>query len=529
MLKKFAAAFAAMSLVCAIVVPAQAQTREELAEERKRLGSHYLRCDGEPNNMTGGEGFARLIGAATLLGIFAPAPETPDPSKRLFAEKGVEACTYLIDGGKAEGNVIRRIPLILARALHQIEAKNYAAALADVAKARAEAEAADLVGNPYFDRSMGLSFSLIEGEAKLRMGDVVGAQRASLAPVEGMRYSYVPILLSYDYSAYMREVTELAQRRFEALGRIYPTFLSEHGWRLQEVGEFGKAADLFAAEIAYLEGFNLEPKETPSSIYAHAALAHALAGKWDIADKWAQFAKTNMERRKADGVPEDNSSSIVEVLDLYNIVKMVEEGDIKSARRNFAARSKWVSPSFGAVLEMTRRLRAEASEDELFGSLSESAEAKWQKRYDEAMAYELQQDTENESLFGNIRSYAQIREYERQSKLVWRTKKSKMMSKATDTEGGWTITFSRGGTLITIAADAIMLHAALQAKARGKEGFTMSLLPGEYSWRGFTRFVNRDEAIGGDVRFVPADEVIAELSQLIPSPDELKLRKKKRK
>jgi hypothetical protein len=31
-----------------------------------------------------------------------------------------------------------------------------------VGKARAEAQAANLIGNPYFDRSMGLSFDLLE-------------------------------------------------------------------------------------------------------------------------------------------------------------------------------------------------------------------------------------------------------------------------------------------------------------------------------------------------------------------------------
>ena len=36
-------------------------------EEAKRLGSFYLRCDGVPNNTTGGEDFARFVGAVTLL------------------------------------------------------------------------------------------------------------------------------------------------------------------------------------------------------------------------------------------------------------------------------------------------------------------------------------------------------------------------------------------------------------------------------------------------------------------------------
>jgi hypothetical protein len=51
----------------------------------------------------------------------------------------VEACTRLIDDPqKGEHNVIRRLPLILARAAHRIEAKDFSGAAADVGKARAE-------------------------------------------------------------------------------------------------------------------------------------------------------------------------------------------------------------------------------------------------------------------------------------------------------------------------------------------------------------------------------------------------------
>jgi hypothetical protein len=48
----------------------------------------------------------------------------------------VEACTRLIDDPqKGEHNVIRRLPLILARAAHRIEAKDFSGAAADVGKA----------------------------------------------------------------------------------------------------------------------------------------------------------------------------------------------------------------------------------------------------------------------------------------------------------------------------------------------------------------------------------------------------------
>ena len=93
-----------------------------------REPSLYLRCDGHPNNMTGLEAFTRLVALSFVVGLMAPAPENDDPDKRLFGTAGVAACTTLLDDPtRHEGNGLRRIPLVLARAVHNIEAKNYTA------------------------------------------------------------------------------------------------------------------------------------------------------------------------------------------------------------------------------------------------------------------------------------------------------------------------------------------------------------------------------------------------------------------
>lgn len=152
-----------------------------VAPAEKIVGSHYLQCDGNPNNMSAGEGIARFIGAVTLLGLFAPAVEQPSPAARLFGERGIAACSQLIDGPGRESSVVRRLPLILARALHRIEAGDYRAAILDVALARKEADVAGLATNPYFARSLGISFDMIEAEALFAAGDVDAARDVAAA------------------------------------------------------------------------------------------------------------------------------------------------------------------------------------------------------------------------------------------------------------------------------------------------------------------------------------------------------------
>lgn len=513
--------FAAAAAACAL--------NAGTVQAAEREPSLYLKCDGEPNNMTGGEQFARFLGAITLLGLFAPSPESPDPAARLFGEEGVEACSQLIDGEEGEGNVVRRVPLILARALHQIEAKNYEAALADVELARAEATAGELVGNPYFDRSMGLSFNNIAAAAHLRMGNPQAAREVSLSRISEMRYSFVPGLHADDYGRFLRDMSPEAEIRNRTAGQIMPAFLITYASRLDEVGRFEDSAKVYEAFINVLDGIGDGPRA--SAPYARAAIAYALAGNWEKATEWGERARRNMDQRIAEGQPEDNSASIVELLDLYTVLKQAQNGEMAMARRTFAARSRWTVPSFGSVLAVNRKLREGAAEDELFGSLSMSAEEQWQQRYDDLIAAELQSDTENDDLFDLIVSYAKVDEFEDRANRTHRVERSRMMSDEPDEDGHWRIAATGN---IQSAIDAIVLHAALQARHKGKEGFTMFLTTPQAAYGGpltvgFAQFFSPGDEGYNEVTFIPADAVIAELGEVIPTRDEVRARKRERR
>lgn len=506
--------------------PKQTQAEKDAeAAEKKLYGSHYLRCDGQPNNMSDAESFGRLLGALTLLAIFAPAPEAPDPSKRLFGQRGVEACDRLVEpGDKYENNGLRRLPLILARAIHRIEAKDFAAAIADVEKARAEARTLGLAGNPYFDRSMGLSFDNIEAEARLRLGDAQGAQEVSLRRLDANTYGFVPLIFANDFGEYVRSYTSRAEQLDASLSRLSPVSLSGYADQLEEAARFAEAAARREALVSVTE--SLKPKHPSSIFYARAALSHALAGAWDKAKQRAQFARSNIEQRNASGVPEDDAAKVVEVLDLYDIVRMANDGQTKEARRNFAARSAWISPGFGAVAEVNKRLRTGASPDELFGSLGPTPQQLWEDRKAGRLAIKLQKDTNNDTLFDLILPYARINEFEDRSKDTWRLDKPQMMTAEPNKETGYYSLFSYGGSQTRF--DSIVLHAALRAKQKGKQGFTMILFPRDFSIA-YVKFVDKGEEGVDPALFVEAEPVIAELGKVIPSPLELAARKKARK
>ncbi|MEP3421236.1 MAG: hypothetical protein ABJN35_05850 [Erythrobacter sp.] len=500
-----------------------------VVQAAEREPSLYLKCDGEPNNMTGGEQFARFLGAITLLGLFAPSPESPDSEARLFAEEGVAACSQLIDEEDGEGNVVRRVPLILARALHQIEAKNYEAALADVELARAEATAGELVGNPYFDRSMGLSFNNIAAAAHLRMGNPSLAREISLSRISEMRYSFVPGLYADDFGRFLKDMSPEAEIRNRTAGQIMPAFLVTYASRLDEVGRFADSARVSEAFIEVVDSIGEGPRS--SVPYARAAIAHALAGDWEQANTWGDLARSNMNTRIQEGQPEENSSRVVELLDLFSVLQLANDGDLTIARRTFAARSQWTVPSFGSVLAANRLLREGAEEDELFGSLTMSADEMWQERYDNLMAAELQSDTENDDLFDLIVSYAKVDEFEDRARRTHRVERSRMMADEIDEDGQWSIVASGN---IQSAFDAIVLHAALQARLKEKDGFTIMLTTPQPGYGGpvtvgFARFFDRGEPGANAVTFIPADEVITELGEVIPTRDVVRLRQRERR
>lgn len=492
-----------------------------LPEDVKKYGSLYLRCDGQPNNITGAESFARLLGAVTLLALFAPPPEAGDPSKRLLAERGVAACSKLLDDPREETNGLRRLPLILARAVHQFEAKDYKAALADVTKARGEAQVLGLIGNSYFDRSMGLSFNLLESQALLRLGQPAEARQVSLRNALAMPYSFYAGISTRPYSSFQRSMSTEEEQYYRNMSRISGVFGVALADRLDEVGRFSEAAVLRDETIGFLT--ELDGETQRSWPLANAAISHALAGNWALAAERAKKARENMDALIAKGKPEENQSAIVERLDLYDILLLAHDGKVDDARRNFAARSQWLSPSFGALLATNAMLRKDAKPEQLFGSLAQTPEQIWALREKNEMAKLLETDGNNRTLFTYILPYAQIKDYERLSKDVWNAQKSKLIAKEPIRNSKFYVVNIWSDAMTQ--PEALLLHSALLAKARGFSGFIYLSLPNRPQ-SGIVRFGNPGDAGMMSGSYLDADAVIADLRKVIPSPEELAARRK---
>lgn len=499
-------------------------TPEELSAWKKANGSLYVQCDGQPDNMSAGETAARVIALTAVIGLLAPPPEAADPTKRKFGAEGVAACSRLIDGNKREDNASRRIGLILARGAHRIEAKDYTGAIADAALARASATEAGLAADPYWMNSRGRGADLLEAAALYRLGKPSEASTVTLRDQAALRHNLVTILAMPQYFAFVPTAAPDEQAYADRVNRALPWFAVRSADRLEQLGRFAEAAALRDALI------DLDRASTPKTIgslaIAQAAVSHALAGHADPAAALAKEARTNFDARKADGKPDADPAEVIEQLDLYNIVSTAAAGDLKTARRLFAARSQWVSASFGSTVEVNKRLRAGAAPDELIGGLAPTPAVLWKTRADEAMAKSLAQDSDNKTLFAMFPAAVKSGAYEAVAKGAWKVDKSPWLlkPKKPNTEmAGWDTLFSYGGSPM-VMGQAYMLHAALLARSRGHRGFVVLPVIAQSVFAAQVKTGNPNDPGLGEPIFNDAETVIADLSPLIPDPAALKAR-----
>jgi len=483
--------------------------------QAEKPGSAYVQCDGQPDNVSDGETAARLLGAVTLLGLFAPPHESPDASKRKFGADGVAACNSLLSG--QESNAKRRLGLILGRSIHQIEAKNYQAAIDDVALARREAEAAGFMSDPYFVRSRARAFDEIESAALLRMGRAEDARAASLRGVAASRYSFVPLFSMPTYGEFIATPSATEEQVNGWRVRLAPAVGSSGANRLDLARRFAESARLRDALVE----FDAEhtPELNSSVLLARSALAHALAGDFAVAADRAKAARANADKRKLDGKPESDAAELVELLDLYAIVDTART-DAKAARRLFAARSQWLSVSLGSVLEVNRRLREGAAPDELIGGLARDPDALWKEHVDAARAALLAKDSDNKTLFTMIPWERSARSYDAVARNVWRTDKSKIIivPKKLDPAKERLELMFLYGVDPAVALDAYVLHAALIARSRGHQGFVFAPLLSDKLIAGTFRTGNRGDKGFPPELFIDANDAIATLSAVIPDP-----------
>jgi tetratricopeptide (TPR) repeat protein len=472
--------------------------------------SLYVLCDGFPNNASSAGTVARLVAITALVGLFLPAREQSDTSKRLSGKEGVDACTEVLFGkGTAENNPARRTELMFARAIHQIEAKNYDAAIAD-ARLAAKDQPAFSATNGY-RLSYGLSAIEIEVLAHLAAGKLKEMHAKALDLANAAPYDYLNLQRAARYLRLSSTYGAAEAEFFAAYIRLNPIALRDRAdVRLMNGDIKGAAEDL----SNWAELTRTSTNEKPQYALALAAVAHALAGNPAKAKPFADKARiiNNMQAEEDVGTAGSPVDLTRRTLAFYDIVELTNAGKLVEARAALADVTDWNHVHIGTLMELVRRLRVGAAPATLKGVvakepsqlLSDELAARTKRMADAASErYRVIRTRIDDDRFGKLGPH------------VWTLSPSRYLSSAVAPDVQPRYATTMRDDVGVASGYALLLHTALVARAEGKTHFMV--LPGQ-------QFLHSNLVRIGSVGNVglntamsfQAEKVIADLGGLFP-------------
>lgn len=482
---------AAAALALALHAPAYAD----------RTPSAHIQCDGQPDDVTAGETAARLIGAVTLLGLFAPQHETANLSLRLSGAEGVAICNNALS---RETNDVRRMQLILATAIHQLEANNADAAIAAARQVATDRPA--FAATTPFRTTFRLSAMEIEAQALLTAGRTDEAIAKALEMAAAAPYDILAQIRAERYVRLSPRFGENEQAFYGNLIRVYPAAITTRALQRQMAGDFRGGAEDYETWMR-LERSVIGHADMES--LAQTALTQALAGNLTRAEELAGQAREAIQGEPGSTL----AAGAAEILDLYQIWKNVHEGRAADARTLFANRSAWLKPAAPTVAEIARLLQQGAPASALMGSLAGDP-ARFRTAVTDRRRREL---IEDRNRYAAIRPFYPQSSFDRFGANVWANGDSRYFARSDNVQmNARPITVSRDGGGIP-ANYALMLHAALTARARNKRAFM--LLPAQSNVAAaFVRFGDPGDEAMIDAMSFDTDRVINDLAPIIPRP-----------
>ncbi len=478
--------------------------------------SSFIHCDGAIAHRSAGEIAGRLLLIMATSGI-AGAGEKSDINKRLSGADGVAACN---DAISRETYPLRLVQLTLARAVHHIEAKDYAAALTDAKQAPTLAP--DKASDLGFQHSLLVSSLEIQAAALVRLNRPAEAEATAMQMAAAAPYDVIALQHAAFYAALTPTIDPAKKTFLDRLAKLSATGLVLRASAYEWAGDFADAASDSEAFSSIGPAFAVPDHPIPPLVATAARRAVDLALANDQKESDDIAAAT---RKTIDGLIQSGSSLNIqtsineaeEMLDLQSIIAMLAEGKAHQARMMFTARSRWLAASPGVIAEVTARLRKGASPAELVGPLSHDPKSIIEDGLVARAGALISANDADKNLFLAIRPSVSADDYSTWARAVWDTDPTEHILKKTGKEeyDADVVAMSPANGIPT--GDAVLMRCAVIAQEKGKAGFVFYPSRPRLDWV-IVHFVNVGDAGAPPQAFFNANTVIADLSAEFPQP-----------
>jgi hypothetical protein len=286
----------------------------------------------------------------------------------------------------------------------------------------------------------------------------------------------------------------------------------------------GAAKDLAAYEEAGHAFLGADSPKPPPwvAFLSHRSMDYMLAGDMAQSNKLADEARAGLDQMVKDGTALNSQAAVneaQELLDLQSIGRQYNEGKAKEARIIFANRAHWLTISPAVIEGVNAMIRKGAAPEELTGALADDP-AKVRADGLKARLGALQDQLKNPSgLFVALRSLHEENEYKAVARNVWNSESLYLHVKTAKEEGKYNGEFVALGGIRSnsLSSEALLLHCAVVARGRGKQGFVLSPYRPKAS-QAFVLFGNAGDPGLPEPVFNDAAKVINGAQQDIPNP-----------
>lgn len=507
---------AALAAAGVVASPVHAQSSPPVVKPAAKPVSPFVLCDGRTGYVSGGMRFFRALAVTATLGVSEIGTTKDDGSKRASGNDGAEACTTAL---AQEQNSERRVELLMAKAIHLLEAKNVDQALATI-------RTVNEVAGAYRDDA---GFRRTQLPRAMLIEAIILAQTQRFAEAEAKAVEAAK-LGAYDVSFLQRArpmltlTTELGAAKSEALiqsGRIVPIYSTSYAAALTEAGRFNDAAAINGDYIE-LAGASLK-SFVPHDFEANRSVLYVMAGDLEKSKLAKEKAESGIAALQASGEAGAQAAMIAsasELLTLQSLIVDLKQGKASEARATFRAHGPWLLTNRGLVFAAMQQLQAGAPASELTGTLGESAVA-WRARKLGEFASTLSTEDSVRSLYRLASTGASAEDFRKVSRVTWATGKKPKFLLSPNRKAP--APFEVMSTITTASAtglpagEAMLLQAGLIARERGVDGvafiptrLTIDLVGVRFGKIGTPGFPE-------SLTF-RADQLVGDLTPIIPKP-----------